>query len=381
MNVVVVTGLGHGTFARTVPEFVVARDMLRRGHDVHFIVPAQGEFSAVLRELGIGVTVRRYATRARTLWMRAARAFGTSALAERHAGADCIVGFRLSSTDLALGLGRRLGVPVMAFLHGHTARREKYLHHGCHRADLVAAVSRAALDAYDCATVGHRSHDQRLELIRNGIDDEAFRASASRLDARAAAGIPAGVPLVGIAGADRRKGVDVFVRAAARLAGLHPDAHYVVCGRFPSEELRREVLGIAERAGLAGRLHAIGFQENVGAFMRASDVWTMPSRNDAFPLVGLEVAAVGRPIVASAVGGIPEMVVDGQTGFLVPSGDDEALARQLAALLGDGALRERMGKCALRFVREELSLQKQVDRFEECLQRLKPSREVSWART
>ena len=370
MKLVVITSIGKGGFGWTVPELVIARDLLRRGHEVAFIVPEEGEFSAAVRELGIEVIERSYASKARTVWKRAARVLGLGALARKYADADAVIGFRFSSTLLALGLGRRLGVPTMAFLHGYTDRAAKYLNHGCHQVDLVAAVSTEALDAYDRATVGHRSPDQKLELILNGIDDEEFRATAAELNARTACNIPTDVKLVGIAGTTERKGVDVFVKAAAKLADKHPDAHFMICGEFRSAELRQKLTEIAERAGLASRLHEVGFQTNIGAFMTASDIWTMPSRNDAFPLVGLEVAAAGRPIVASGIGGIPEMVEDGETGYLIPSDDVDALADRLDTLLGDRELRERMGARGMSFVREKLSLQKQVDRFEGCLQSL-----------
>ncbi len=369
-KIVAVTSCGGDTFGPTLPELVLARHLVGRNYVVPFVVQEEGRFTDTLRELGIETIVRRYAGHGRKVWRRATRALGTPALARRFADADCTVGFRLSSTPLALGLGRRLGVPVVSYLHSYSDRADKYVRYGVDRADTVIAVSQRTVDAYVRATEGKRSSAQKVELVLNGIDVEAFRAAGAEMDARAAFSIPRDVELVGMAGADPRKGTDVFVQASVRIAAERPDTHFLVAGRFRSESFRKGVVAEAESGGIASRVHWLGFQENIAAIMQACDVWAMPSRADAFPLAGLEAQAAGTPMVASAVGGVPEMVLDGETSFLVPKEDPAALAERVLTLLGDRDLRTRMGERGQSFISEKLSLKRQVEEFERCLQSL-----------
>ncbi len=369
-NLALITSCGGDSFGATVPELVCARHLLDQGFSMSFVVRNAGRFAEAVRSLGVDVIERAYTANARSVLNRAARVLGTPGLAKTFHDADCVVAFRMSCTPLALGLGKRLDRPVMAYLHGYSDNKAKYLRYRTHEADMVLAVSQRAVDAYTRATEGKRSSEQPVELILNGIDDEAFRAKGAEMDARAAFSIPADAPLVGMAGADHRKGTDIFLNAAIRVAQDHPTAHFVVAGMFRDAEFEARLAKQAEAAGLGERMHWLGFQENVAAIMAASDVWTMPSRNDAFPLVGLEASASGTPLIASAIGGLPEMLVDGETGYLVPAEDVGALATRISELLGSDERRASMGEMGMRFVREKLSLDQQVQKFEQCIRDL-----------
>jgi glycosyltransferase involved in cell wall biosynthesis len=138
------------------------------------------------------------------------------------------------------------------------------------------------------------------------------------------------------------KGQDVLLRAAALLKEVLPGLSLEFAGGGPAEgeyQALAQALGIAGRCVWRGNLpHAQVLQR-----MAAAAVTVVPSRNEAFGLVNIESLAVGTPVVASAVGGITELVRDGLDGFLMPPDEPEALAEKLKQLLLDAGLRERMG--------------------------------------
>jgi glycosyltransferase involved in cell wall biosynthesis len=135
-----------------------------------------------------------------------------------------------------------------------------------------------------------------------------------------------------------------LLRAAARLAPAWPGVRFVMVGegaeREALESQAREA-GISDRVLMPGRIaHEPGLP---GIF----DVAVLTSREEGFPTYVVEAMAAGRPVVATGVGGVPDAVEEGETGYLVTSGDDEALARSIDRLLRDVAIRERFGRAAI----------------------------------
>lgn len=149
-----------------------------------------------------------------------------------------------------------------------------------------------------------------------------------------------------------QKGVEYLVRAAPIVLAKHPDAKFVVIGDGP-ERIGLEHL--ARSLGVAAAIDFAGYQPEPSDGIKRSAVMTIPSIYDPFPLVTLEVMALGRPLVASSVGGIPEAVEDGRTGFLVPPRDPEALGGAIVRLLDSSELRAEMGAAARVRAREEFS--------------------------
>ncbi len=137
------------------------------------------------------------------------------------------------------------------------------------------------------------------------------------------------------------KGQDVLVRALARLRDTHPELRVEFVGDGPS---RAECERLAAELGVADRCRFVGSVSHDAVFQRMASaaVVVVPSRSEAFGLVNAEALAVGTPVVASRVGGIPEVVRDGVDGFLVPPDDDRLLAERLSLLLSDETLRRQM---------------------------------------
>jgi glycosyltransferase involved in cell wall biosynthesis len=220
------------------------------------------------------------------------------------------------------------------------------------RADAFITVSEAvgrALAASGVAPV-------RVHVVRNGVDAQAIRAAAVREPLTVA--LPAGEgPLVGcVARLEKVKGVADFVDAAAVVARDVPDARFVVAGSGSQEQSL-----IARRAAApAGRLEFLGHTQPVEPLLAALDVLVLPSLSEALGLALLEAGALGVPVVATAVGGIPEVVEDGVTGILVPPGQPAAVADAVTRLLSDPAAARAMGEAARERVEREFTLERMV---------------------
>jgi glycosyltransferase involved in cell wall biosynthesis len=182
---------------------------------------------------------------------------------------------------------------------------------------------------------------ERVVTIRNGIDPERFRRRHSKADACARLGLPTDALIVGGVGRlDEVKGFGDLIAAAASLRCEFPSLHIALAGNGP---LRSELESTATRHGIGDRVRFLGFQNDVQPVLDAIDVFAMPSRTEALPYALLEAMAAGLPTVGAAVGGVPEVIASGETGFLVAPRDPVAFATSLRMLLRDSSLRDRMG--------------------------------------
>ncbi|MBA4067425.1 MAG: hypothetical protein C0501_27690 [Isosphaera sp.] len=181
----------------------------------------------------------------------------------------------------------------------------------------------------------------RVVVIHNGIDPEKFRRRQPREEARRALGLPADALVVGGLGRlDEAKGFTYLIAAVARLRAEVPGLVAAVAGDGP---LRKELGAEASRLGVADRVRFLGFQSDVQRVLDALDVFALPSLCEALPYALLEAMAGELPAVGAAVGGVPEVIADGGTGFVVPPRDPDRLAAALLKLLGSADLRGRMG--------------------------------------
>ncbi|MEW5773106.1 MAG: glycosyltransferase family 4 protein [Thermodesulfobacteriota bacterium] len=198
---------------------------------------------------------------------------------------------------------------------------------------------------------------KRVEVVYNGIPAERVTPAVAPQAMRERLGVPAGVPVLGAVAGDKPvKGVDILLRAFAALPPEHVPAHLVCVGCRP-ERWAADIAGL----GLAGRVHCTGRVENVADHLAAMDLFVLPSRSESLPNTLMEAACLGLPAVASAVGGVPELIRG--NGLLVPPDDVAALAAALARLLADRGERERMA-AASRALAPEFSLAHKVDRME-----------------
>src|ERR687894_2861477 len=170
-------------------------------------------------------------------------------------------------------------------------------------------------------------------------------------------------PLVGVvARLQPEKGVANFLKAAVRVAPQFPEAHFVIAGDGP---LRQELVSLAEDLGLRDRVHFLGFRSDASELMGSLDVLVVPSLTEGSPLVTLEAMAAGVPVVASAVGGIPDQIRHDKEGLLVPPGDTDALSNALLALLRDPPRSRRLGEAGRRRVASRFSHATMVRQIED----------------
>lgn len=188
--------------------------------------------------------------------------------------------------------------------------------------------------------------------VYSGIDLRRFPATPTQ-DVRALAGLPKEARVViSTAAISPQKDYGTFVRVAAELKIHHADLHFVICGEGPSEqEIKAQVAG----AGLNERVHFIGFRSDLASFLGSADLFLITSKEEGLGTSILDAFAVGIPVVATAAGGIPEIVRHSETGLLAPVGDVRMLATHVENLTyAHGTLRETLLKNA-RTLAEEFS--------------------------
>src|SRR5262249_3883815 len=158
--------------------------------------------------------------------------------------------------------------------------------------------------------------------------------------------VPTDSPTVVLSGqVAESKGIDEYVRAAHVLTAMGVDATYVVLGDdlAGGGATRRRAQESVAALGLGDRFRFLGFRRDAADCIPLFDIAVVPSHYEAFGLAALEAMAAARPVVASDDGGLPEIVVDSETGFLVPPRDPDRLAAALRRLIDDPALRARLG--------------------------------------
>lgn len=233
-----------------------------------------------------------------------------------------------------VALGRALGLPVVVKLHGSDidllAKRPALrwqLARALPRAARVVAVSRAL--AAGAAALG--VDPDRIDVVDNGVDPTLFRPRGRR-EARAALGRSADARrwILYVGHLKEDKGLFDLVASFARLAAARPDAALVLVGEGPARAALQAALApLSDRAFLVG---ARPFDE-IPLWMAAADLVTLPSHHEGTPNVLVEALSCGRRVVATRVGGIPDLVHRDELGTLVPPGDVPALANALAAAL------------------------------------------------
>lgn len=276
-----------------------------------------------------------------------------------------------AGAEIAPVAARLAGVPrVLATWHVHSDYDLDLVHQGfnyrlleiaCMRSlDRAIAVSQATKrDWIERCHLGP-GYAPRVAVIHNGVAIDRLARRRSRAEARAAFGLPPGALVLGGVGKLAPiKGFDVLLRALPAVFQRTPELHVVLAGAGPQRE---ELLQLARAGGFADRLHLVGFVAEVREVLEAIDVYVQPSRREAHPLALLEAGALGLPTIASTAGGMPETIVDGETGLLVPVEDVAALGRALSTLVSDAALRERLGQAARTRVATEFTHERMVAR-------------------
>jgi glycosyltransferase involved in cell wall biosynthesis len=259
--------------------------------------------------------------------------------------------FDVPSNFFGVPLARLFRVPVvLSSQRAHRALTPGLRRHLLRLTDRLAAgiVVNSRAVARELVTED-RVPESMLRLAHNGVDTSVFHpgVEAARLPwtgARAVVGV--------VCALRREKGVAVLLRAFARVLRLDPGIRLLIVGDGPDLARLRALAGALE-LGDACRFEPAA--QHVAPWLRAMDIFVLPSLSEALSNSLLEALACGCCAVASSVGGNPELVEDGQTGFLFPPGDSAALAARLVSLIGDEGTRRRVAENAVLAVRERFS--------------------------
>ena len=292
----------------------------------------------------------------------------------RHGRVDVIHAHKFGSNVWAALLGHALGVPVVV-AHEHTwsfegqpFRRLADRHVVARLSDAVIAVSEADR-ARMVAEVGMPA--DRVVLIHNGIaESEGGDDVAVRRELGLAPGAPV---LLQTATLRPQKAVEVMIAATALVRRTYPDVRLLVAGEGDAGALR----ALAAEHGVADAVSLLGARTDVADLRAAATVGVLSSDFEGMPLAVLEYMAAGLPVVATDVGGLPEIVRDGETGFLVAPRDPVALAERIGHLLADPTLAREMGERGRRRQEEQFSREAMVAAVTGLYARLLASKGVS----
>jgi glycosyltransferase involved in cell wall biosynthesis len=208
--------------------------------------------------------------------------------------------------------------------------------------------------------------DRKLRTIYNGVEVHGAPPmdGVRRTRLRAELGLPPGAPCIGIIGRlSPEKDHGTFLRAARLVLAGRPEARFLIVGNGP---MRAAIASEIARLGLGNRVLLLGDRKDVHELLCLMDVLALTSTTEGLPNALLEAAVAGTPAVTTAAGGAVEVVVDGETGFVVPCGDADAVARRVLELLADEALGKRLVEAAADRMRKYFSAERAAAAIQAC---------------
>jgi glycosyltransferase involved in cell wall biosynthesis len=323
----------------TIHVMEMARAMLARGHQAAIFTGGHGEAADKLAESGAPVHSLRYLRRPVNP-LRDALAFRELTAALSVFRPQLISAHTAKAGWLGRAAAARLDIPAIYTPHGlpvgaRMAGAQGRIFEAAER--LASRWARRIV----CVSESERrlaveralASPERLVVIHNGVHDipPALRANPSAQPPQ----------VVSVARFEAPKDHATLLRAMAQLEGLPWSLDLV--GGGPEES---DCRALAEKLGIAGRVRFLGYQSDVAPALAAAQVFVLSTRSEAMPRSALEALRAGLPVIASDIGGLPEIVSAGVDGMLVPAEDPQALAAALRDLLTDAGLRERYGAAA-----------------------------------
>jgi glycosyltransferase involved in cell wall biosynthesis len=295
------------------------------------------------------------------------------ATAIRRSGCDIVhahLGYSATLAPLAAGLAGRPAVcsfhTVPVRLRGREEVKQRLAVAVAGRSAGLIFVSQACMRAF--ATL-YRPRPRTWTVVPNGVDLAEFAPAPGGAPPGLPPDlpIPAGAPVVTLVAAMRgAKGHEDAIAAWPAVLRRASDAHLLLVGGGPQEPA---LAARARALGLDTRIVFAGYRPDVPRLLRASSVVLLPSRSEALPTTLIEAAAAGRPVVATRVGGVPEVVCEGRTGVLVPPDDPVRLGAAVADLLADPARRASMGAAARHVAEERFDMRVWARRLRDVYER------------
>ncbi len=203
---------------------------------------------------------------------------------------------------------------------------------------------------------------EKIVVVNNGIEGKKYDISISQQEAKKQFGVERFKKIVGLGVVlTEQKGIIHLIQAASKVLAQQPDTGFVVAG---DGKIRAQLQNCVNKYNIANNFVFIGATKDIPTFLQCLDVYALPSEWEGLPLVILEAMAAKRCIVASAVGAVPQVIMDEETGLLVPPADPNALAEALVRVLGNDGLRRKLADNAHEYFLQGFTVQSMVNSYE-----------------
>ncbi|MDC0278443.1 glycosyltransferase family 4 protein [Akkermansiaceae bacterium] len=330
---------------------MIASGMLGHDWDVQMCFGFDGPFVASMQEANCSTHVVPHNN-----WLRTPGIlhFIRNFLAELHASADFESEFRRLKPDVvyvntivsyaAVKAASRLGIPVVWHIremfsdeHGEMSWPANYLKGPIRKHMAKLATKIVVNSSAVAANVFGSSDNYEVENIPNAVFHDFFKSRGNKVDCQNNLMLPNGVPLVGLPGTLRPvKGHSIFLKAIPLIIDEIPNCHFAITGAIDSD-FARSLVETAELAPYAGRVIFTGEINDMLSFYHACDVCCVPSISEPFGRTAVECFATRTPLVATAVGGLNDIVRHDDNALVVPVADENALAKSIVSLLQDNS--------------------------------------------
>lgn len=344
-----------GLAGTEIATFRLAQAARKAGYGSVVYIPKEDGYPAVEaygRDLGIETALYEPVPP----WRRKALSYGLNqmqlALDFRRRGVGLVHSSDLLGLNYAAPAARLAGLPLITHVrcdYPHLDSTEQAM---LKLAQRFVFVSRSTRDTLDFPVPVDRG-----EILYDGVNPPLVETT--RADARRHYGLPEDVIVIGMAARlNAQKDHDTLIRAMQILRAQGREA-VLLCAGATGDPVQnpifRDALALVAEAGLQDCVRFHGYEPRMERFYAAIDIFALSTHFEGFPLVLLEAMSTGRPVVASRVSGIPELITDDETGFTVPESDPQAFAATLEPLIMNAELRERIGAAGAALVRTQFS--------------------------
>jgi glycosyltransferase involved in cell wall biosynthesis len=281
----------------------------------------------------------------------------------RNANADVLLSHGYKANMLGRIAARRVGIPIIGVSRGWTGETLKVR---CY--DALDRMHLRWLDRVVCVSEGQAQKvrklgvpESRVRVIRNAARLEAFQQRDPLYRERWNTWTQGGIGILAAGRLSKEKGFLLLAQAAKIVRSHVPNARFVLFGAGP-EQISIEAY--LRENQMTEMFHLVGFRRDLDSFLPWASIVALPSYTEGLPNIVMEAASAGVPVVATAVGGTPEAVRDGTTGYLVASGDAKALAEKLIDLCNDPLRRQQFGAAGRAWMQMEFSFAAQARAYE-----------------
>ncbi len=354
-------------------ELLLFLDRLQAGYSVRVIGPRGGPLIEEVGRRGLAIDEGEFPPW-RKLFSMPRRAAAVRRLREAIVAHPCAL---LHVNDIwwvpqTRRAAKGLGIPIIAHVR-QEIEPSKVSRYELEHVDQVLAISEQVRRSLIAGGVA----PARVRVVYSGLDRSSVPRNLSDPEARSQFGLPRQALVMGtIANLFPRKGYHIILRALPRILASVGEVHYLIIGSGDAE-YEKQVRALTRALNIADRVHFAGFHALVWPCLAAMDLYVHPAIMEGFGIAVLEAMAMAKAVVATAVGGVPEIVKNGETGLLVPSGDSEALAAAIITLLTDSARRATLGRAGRERVLKHFTVEAMMgqlcDVYETCLRRFHPS--------